>query len=237
LSQEEFESIFSQKGSIEIEKMENYSDVEMFEAIISIIQKLVLMGSKSIAIREKAREIIKDVPPHDQWGEVKAVLSWVQNNVRYVFDGFNLEQFQTPVKTLTDLTGDCDCIAILIASLLRSIGHQSGVSLVNAKGRPDVDHAMGCVAFRKDIVLRWGVRTGSGKVEALDKKFIDKIPDELKVPLKIIKGSEQLRNGDTLYNWILLEGTEKKDAGWIPPKITYAVIILPEVVARINVKG
>ena len=63
------------------------------------------------------------IPPHDYFGEIRAIQNWVQDNVRYVFDPREVEYFQTPRRTLKDKAGDCDDQAILMSSLLESIGY------------------------------------------------------------------------------------------------------------------
>jgi len=230
MSQDQFEKLFIDKGIVTVEDMKDYSPQQVFDAVVGILQKLVVMGSKDQTIRRKAREITKGVLPHDDWGEVTTIIKWIQDNVKYHYDGFNIEQFQLPTKTLSEMAGDCDCLAVLAASLLRSIGHQAGVVLVNTGGRDDVDHAMSILTFRKDIVLQWGVKGKDGKVESITKEFASGLPDELKIPLKTIKGSSTDH-----YNWILAEVTEKKPVGWTPENITYAIVILPEIVTRIDI--
>ena len=47
----------------------------------------------------------------------------MQDNVQYVRDVRGVETLATPIKTLETMQGDCDDQAVLLASLLESIGH------------------------------------------------------------------------------------------------------------------
>lgn len=101
--------------------------------------------------------IKKGVAPHDYYGEMRAVQSWVQNNVRYAFDPRDVEYFQTPRRTLKDLAGDCDDQAILTSSLLESIGYTTSVALCNPKGPgTPYSHAVSAVKFPKNQKVKLG---------------------------------------------------------------------------------
>jgi hypothetical protein len=235
LSQADFEKLFSEKDIVVVEDMKDYSNGEMFDAVIGIFQKIEIMGSKDPDVRKITREIISGLQAHDLWGEFISIIAWVKKNIRYTGDGLNIEQVQHPRTTLREKSGDCDCMAALACSMLRSIGHESGIALINSKGEADVDHAIPCISFRKDIVRVWGVRSSSGKIQSLPKELIDKIPMESKVPLDIVKGVQVSPTGDSLHNWIMGEVTEKFPVGWVPPKASYCVIISPEFVSRIEI--
>lgn len=101
--------------------------------------------------------IKKGVAPHDYYGEMRAIQSWVQNNVRYAFDPRDVEYFQTPRRTLKDLAGDCDDQAILTSSLLESIGYTTSVALCNPKGPgTPYSHAVSAVKFPKNQKVKLG---------------------------------------------------------------------------------
>ena len=59
----------------------------------------------------------------DELGEIQALLSWVQSNIRYLSDIYQVETLQTPVMTIELGVGDCDDQATLLAALLESIGY------------------------------------------------------------------------------------------------------------------
>ena len=239
MSQSDFDRLFEEKGTVIVEDMENYSNEEMFSSVIVIFQKIVVFGSKNPTIRNKTRQILADakIEGHDTWGELNCVIDWIKNNVIYRQDGKNIEQLQSPEKTILSMNGDCDCLSILGASMLRSLGMQAGCALTNSSGGDSVDHALTCVSFEKDIVREYGVRSSSGQLQKLPKNLISKIPVESLVPLGIIKGDGVLPNGDVVKRWLLCETTEKNyPIGWCPPKSSFICIITPEFVSRIEIE-
>lgn len=56
-------------------------------------------------------------------GEAKRIHAFVRDQIRYVRDTDNVELLHDPVTLLQIGAGDCDDKAILLASLLGSIGH------------------------------------------------------------------------------------------------------------------
>lgn len=75
------------------------------------------------AVFELARQITAKVPEKSWKNEARAILSWVQKNIRYVKDVRGVETLQTPVQTLRIGAGDCDDKSMLTAALMESIGH------------------------------------------------------------------------------------------------------------------
>ena len=88
------------------------------------MSRLVREYKKNITIRELALSLINGVPGHKNWvGQVRALHSYVRDNVQYVRDVCGVETIATPLKTLEYMQGDCDDQSVLLASLLESIGH------------------------------------------------------------------------------------------------------------------
>jgi len=75
-------------------------------------------------IRHLALQIVADLPSKAYKLETEAIYNWVANNIRYTLDIDGIETLQTPDWTLKLRQGDCDDHAILVASLLRAIGHK-----------------------------------------------------------------------------------------------------------------
>lgn len=93
-------------------------------ATLRIMSKLVRHFKKDIQIRSLALSLVADLPGHKNWtAQIKALHSWVQRNIKYVRDVNGVETLATPLKTLEFRAGDCDDQAVLLASLLESIGH------------------------------------------------------------------------------------------------------------------
>lgn len=83
-------------------------------------------------------------------GQVRAIQTWVQENIRYVRDPTDVELVQTPQKTLQWSAGDCDDQAVLVASLLSSIGHPAQFYAMGFRGGP-LEH----ILTRTKIGTQW----------------------------------------------------------------------------------
>lgn len=91
---------------------------------LQLMGQLVRRYKKSIPIRQLAFSIIDNVRGHKNFADqVRAIHRYVRNNIQYVKDVNGVETLATPEKTLEFKKGDCDDQAVLIATLLESIGH------------------------------------------------------------------------------------------------------------------
>lgn len=116
---------------------------------------LVREGAKDFYVRQKAIEIFRcaRVPAKDRLGEVTALFRWVQRNVRYTRDIFQVELLHTARRTLELRAGDCDDMAILLGALLVSTGHP--VRLVLAGFRPSKPHLYSHVYLEALVGRSW----------------------------------------------------------------------------------
>lgn len=76
-------------------------------------------------IRELALSLTRGLAQKDYAGETKRLFDYVQKRIRYVRDINGVETLQTPPKTLEYGAGDCDDKAMLLATLLQSLGHDT----------------------------------------------------------------------------------------------------------------
>lgn len=74
-------------------------------------------------VRQLAKEITQSCEPKAFGCNARALHAWVRDNIKYLPDVADVETIQTPDLTLRDRVGDCDDQAVLLASLLQSIGH------------------------------------------------------------------------------------------------------------------
>lgn len=86
-----------------------------------------------MAARLKAMEIVRGLPDKAWRAEMEAIYYWVNENIRFVKDIRGVETIQFPAQTLEFGQGDCDDQAVLIASLLESIGHPTRFVAVGFK--------------------------------------------------------------------------------------------------------
>lgn len=92
---------------------------------LTIMSKLTKEAKKRLAIRRLAQSLVQGNQQKDYAGEVRDIHRFVRDNIRYVRDIRGVETLQIPEKTLEFGSGDCDDKAILLASLLESIGHRT----------------------------------------------------------------------------------------------------------------
>lgn len=93
-------------------------------ATLQIMRQLVRRYKKSVPVRQLALSIIDRVRGHKNfYDQVSAIHEYVKNNIQFVKDVNGIETLATPLKTIEYRKGDCDDQAVLIASLLESIGH------------------------------------------------------------------------------------------------------------------
>lgn len=94
------------------------------------MRDLTLRGARDVSIREAAAAVIKaaGVRPRDYLGEILALFRFVRDRIRYTRDVVDVETLQSPQYTLRSGIGDCDDKSILLAALLRSIGHPAALT-------------------------------------------------------------------------------------------------------------
>ena len=92
---------------------------------IEHIKELIRQGSKDFYVRQKAIDILLQnaVKPKDYLAEIDAIFRWVQRNIRYTKDPFQVEVLHSARRMLELRAGDCDDMTILLGSMLKSIGH------------------------------------------------------------------------------------------------------------------
>lgn len=94
-------------------------------ATLGHVQALIHQGLMDFFVRQKAIDILlkEGIQPKDYLGEIRALFNFVQQNVRYTKDPYQVETLHTARRMLELRAGDCDDMTILLASLLGSIGH------------------------------------------------------------------------------------------------------------------
>jgi transglutaminase-like putative cysteine protease len=101
---------------------------------------LVKRGKKQPTIREKATALVQPLAQKNYLGEIIALHQFVRDNIRYVRDIRGVETVHFPEQILSQEYGDCDDKAILLASLLESIGHPTRFVAVGFTVPDDYSH-------------------------------------------------------------------------------------------------
>lgn len=90
-------------------------------------------------IRVKALEIVSNIPvrtPTPYLEYIQAIYDYLSKNMRYLRDANLVDTIQTPEITLDFMSGDCDDMAVLSASLLESIGYRTQFVITGYDARP-----------------------------------------------------------------------------------------------------
>jgi transglutaminase-like putative cysteine protease len=109
---------------------------------LKLMSALVKAGKKSQAIRQQALALTQHLKQKDRLGEIKALWAFVKNRIRYVRDIKDVETVHTAEQVLRQESGDCDDKAILLASLLESIGHPSAFWAIGTKADGSFSHVL-----------------------------------------------------------------------------------------------
>jgi hypothetical protein len=124
---------------------------------VEFMKKIARERSKHPLVRQLACNIIKQyrVPSMHYAQEAYAIGDWVKNNFRYVRDTRGVETLQDPLTMIDQIQrgngqGDCDDHALLIATLLLSIGHSPRFRVVKYnKYAPSFAHIY-VVSYERD---------------------------------------------------------------------------------------
>lgn len=97
---------------------------------LQVMQKIARERAADPTVRKLALNILNyyNIPSHHFADEARAIGTFVQQKVRYVKDPTGVEQLHDPVMLIDQIQrgiarGDCDDMALLVASLLFAIGH------------------------------------------------------------------------------------------------------------------
>jgi hypothetical protein len=134
---------------------------------VAYMIRLAAGESATAAVREAAERIVRGLPEKDWAAEARAVAEWVRTHMRYTRDGLETETLKTPTRMLREIASrgraclDCDDAAVLIASILLSIGHAPAFEVL---GRGRVPHHVRVLDKSTNLVLdpTVGEISGSG---------------------------------------------------------------------------
>lgn len=87
--------------------------------------------SDSTFIRQ-AKDILRSVPAHDEWGEIEAIYNWVLRNIRFTKDPVTKETLYPPVELLKIRSGDCDDMSMLLGALYLAAGYPARLVTIAA---------------------------------------------------------------------------------------------------------
>ncbi len=128
---------------------DNVSPEARFKSVVKYLKQLIEDGLRDEYVRRKAVSIVDraGVKGHDELGEIRAIVKWVQNNVVYRKDPIDVEYFMSARRILKDVeqgrsAADCDDFVIVAGALLGSIGYQTGALIVDSNADGIFNHVM-----------------------------------------------------------------------------------------------
>jgi len=128
---------------------DNVAPEARFKSVVKYLKELIEDGLRDEYVRQKAVSIVNQagVKGHDELGEIRAIVKWVQNNVVYRKDPLDVEYFMTARRILKDVelgrsAADCDDFVIVAGALLGSIGYPSGALIVDSNADGVFNHVM-----------------------------------------------------------------------------------------------
>lgn len=104
-----------------------------------VMRDMVEQFKRDPEIRRLALHLVETLSQKDHVSEVERLFSYVQNEIRYVQDIYDIETIATPDQIVALGQGDCDDKAVLLATLLESIGFQTSFKLAGYNG-PNFEH-------------------------------------------------------------------------------------------------
>lgn len=97
-------------------------------------------GKGDMKVRDLVEQICSTLVQGDYASEVLACYYWVCQNIRYLRDPHGLEFVKEPARTLESRSGDCDDIAVLLASMVMACGNRCRFALVGFKSGGEPSH-------------------------------------------------------------------------------------------------
>lgn len=88
-------------------------------------------GEQSMLVRSMTEDVVGDLWPKEYLGEINAVCNWVAEHVVYLNDPLHVELVKDPQRLCEEIVargkarGDCDDIAVLIATMCLQLGRQA----------------------------------------------------------------------------------------------------------------
>jgi len=122
-------------------RLPDYQSKRKLNFYAKILRKLIRNGKKNRFVRDFTVRLLNKhgVESKDVDNELNTIFKFVRDEIKYRKDPYRVEMFQSPKRTLLDYlrgygAGDCDDKAILIASMLSSIGYKVRLVLMNPRG-------------------------------------------------------------------------------------------------------
>jgi len=118
---------------------------------LAIMVKVVRANKADVGLRTVAQQLVRGCADKDYRCYVTRLHTFVRDKIQYVGDVRGIETLQTPQQTLRIGSGDCDDKAIVLATLLESIGFATRFAAIGVRGG-DYSHVLPEVRLGKGFV-------------------------------------------------------------------------------------
>jgi transglutaminase-like putative cysteine protease len=108
--------------------------LEGVRATLKIMVQYVHSYRTDVDVRELAIRLTAQCPARSLTCEYTQLQHFVRDHIRYVRDVRDVETLQTPKATLRLAAGDCDDQAVLLATMLESIGARTRFEALGVRG-------------------------------------------------------------------------------------------------------
>lgn len=99
---------------------------------IRLMRRLIDQSLNDPEFVRFAVDLVRHIPAYDEFGEVTALFSWVQDHIRYTKDPVTKEKLYPPKELLKIRAGDCDDISMLLGALAIALGYPARLATVAA---------------------------------------------------------------------------------------------------------
>jgi len=97
---------------------------------VGLIRRKIIDASINPSIFRFARDAVRDIPEHDELGEIGALIDAIRSRVSYRRDPVGIETIADAHDTLEIGAGDCDDLTVLAGGALQSLGYPVEIELV-----------------------------------------------------------------------------------------------------------
>lgn len=151
--------------------------------ILLAMKEVVLKNEKydtNLITKETAKRITYSRRPTDEIGIITDIFNWVRSNIKYYRDSKGREEITYPYIILSairegrlNFTSDCDDIAVLLASMLKSLGFKVRLEII-ALNKSVYNHAR--VSVYSEKLKRWLPLEGTSKSLVVGQGFKSRLP-------------------------------------------------------------
>jgi hypothetical protein len=114
--------------------MAQFTEKQIEELTVSGIY--TALEPENYAVAKKSLELTEKFKSEDRISQICSIFDFIYKGWNYSLDPFGQEYFEKAGVSIYTLTGDCDDYAILMVSMIRSIGGMAGLFVFRGMHTP-----------------------------------------------------------------------------------------------------